>query len=301
MKKNKYALCVLLAGTLWGFMGFFRRSLDAMGISASGCIAVRCVFATAFFALTVLLTDKSAFKIRLRDIWIFFGTGVLSLFVFGVCYFKAMDHMSLSAAAILLYTAPCFVILMSVPLFGEKLDKRKVVAMLTAFCGCCLVSGIASGDASISLVGVLFGLASGICYALYSIFSRFAINKGYGTLTINFYSCLLAAIAATAFDGGDFAIHICDGAGSFAFAAATGLVTCYLPYMLYTYGLTGMQNGKASIMASIEPVVATLVGVIIYKEGMTVPNIIGVVMVIAAIVILNVKGRSHEETKNLGA
>lgn len=301
MKKNKYALCVLLAGTLWGFMGFFRRSLDAMGISASGCIAVRCVFATAFFALTILLTDKTAFKIRLRDIWIFFGTGVLSLFVFGVCYFKAMDHMSLSAAAILLYTAPCFVILMSVPLFREKLDRRKLVAMLMAFCGCCLVSGTASGNQRLSIVGVLLGMTSGICYALFSIFSRFAINKGYGTLTINFYSCLLAAIAAIAFDGGDFAVHICAGAGNFAFAAATGAVTCYLPYMLYTYGLTGMQNGRASIMASIEPVVATFVGVIIYKEGMTVPNVIGVVMVIAAIVILNAKGRSHEETKNLGA
>lgn len=301
MKSNKYALSVLLAGTLWGFMGYFRRSLDAMGISASGCIAVRCVFATLLFALTILLTDKTAFKIRLRDIWMFFGTGVLSLFVFGVCYFKAMDHMSLSAAAILLYTAPCFVILMSVPLFGERLDRRKLFAMLMAFCGCCLVSGIASGDQRLSIVGVLLGLASGICYALFSIFSRFAINKGYGTLTINLYSCLLAAIAAAILDGGDFAVHICETTGNFLFAAATGAVTCYLPYMLYTYGLTGMQNGKASIMASIEPVVATLVGVIIYKEGMTAANAVGIALVIAAIVILNVKGKSHEKAKDLGA
>lgn len=301
MKSNKYALSVLLAGTLWGFMGFFRRSLDAMGISASGCIAVRCVFATLLFAVTILFTDKSAFQIRLRDIWMFFGTGVLSLFVFGACYFKAMDHMSLSAAAILLYTAPCFVILMSVPLFGERLDRRKLLAMLMAFCGCCLVSGIASGDSRLSVVGVLLGLTSGICYALFSIFSRFAINKGYGTLTINLYSCLLAAIAAAILDGGDFAVHVCESTGNFLFAAATGAVTCYLPYMLYTYGLTGMQNGKASIMASIEPVVATLVGVIIYKEGMTAANAAGIVMVIAAIVILNVKGKSHEKAKDLGA
>lgn len=301
MKNNKYAVCVLLAGTLWGFMGFFRRSLDAMGISASGCIAVRCVFATVFFALTILLTDKSAFKIKLSDLWVFMGTGVLSLFVFGVCYFKAMDHMSLSAAAILLYTAPCFVILLSVPLFGEGLDRRKIVAMLIAFGGCCLVSGIASDDHTISLVGVLLGLASGICYALYSIFSRFAINKGYGTLTINFYSCLLAAIAATAFDGGNFAGHIVGSVGDFAFAAATGLVTCYLPYMLYTYGLTGMQNGKASIMASIEPVVATFVGVIIYKESLTVSSAIGVILVITAIVILNIRVKTHGKTENLGA
>ena len=112
MKKNRYAAAVLLAGSLWGFMGFFRRSLDGMGVSAAGCIAVRCVFATLLFGVTILCTDRKAFRIKLRDLWIFFGSGVLSLFTFGVCYFKAMDYMSLSAAAILLYTAPCFVILM---------------------------------------------------------------------------------------------------------------------------------------------------------------------------------------------
>lgn len=46
--KNKYVVSVIGAGTLWGFMGFFRRTLDAMGVSAIGCIAVRCVFAAAF-------------------------------------------------------------------------------------------------------------------------------------------------------------------------------------------------------------------------------------------------------------
>ena len=105
--KNKYVAMVLLAGSLWGFMGFFRRTLDSMGVSAIGCIAVRCIFAAALFGIVLLVSDRQAFKIKLKDIWIFFGSGIVSLFVFGVCYFKAMDYMSLSAAAILLYTAPC--------------------------------------------------------------------------------------------------------------------------------------------------------------------------------------------------
>lgn len=301
MRNNRYAAAVLLAGSLWGFMGFFRRSLDAMGISAAGCIAVRCVFATLLFAITILITDPKAFKIRLKDLWIFLGSGVLSLLVFGVCYFKAMDYMSLSAAAILLYTAPCFVILMSVPLFGEKLGARKLVAMLLAFAGCCLTSGIASGDASISTAGVLLGLASGICYALYSIFSRFAINRGYGTFTINLYSCLFAAVGATLIDGGAFVPAICSGVQDFAFAAATGLVTCYLPYLLYTYGLSGLSNGKASIMASVEPVVATLVGIFIYGEDLTAAGGMGIALVLSAIVLLNLRSKSNEKTENLGA
>ena len=277
--KNKYVAMVLLAGSLWGFMGFFRRTLDSMGVSAIGCIAVRCIFAAALFGIVLLVSDRQAFKIKLKDIWIFFGSGIVSLFVFGVCYFKAMDYMSLSAAAILLYTAPCFVILFSALLFKEKLTGQKLAAMLLAFAGCCLVSGI----------GLLLGLTAGVCYALYSIFSRFALNRGYSSLTINFYSSLLATIGATVIGGTEYLEIITASAPNFGFALATGLVTCFLPYLLYTRGLEGRENGKASIMASVEPVVATIVGVVIYKEALTAMSAAGIVLVLAAIVLLNIK------------
>lgn len=293
MKKNKYTFAVIAAGTLWGFMGFFRRTLDSMGVSAIGCIAVRCIFAAMLFAITILFADRNAFKIKLRDAWVFIGSGVVSLLVFGLCYFKAMDYMSLSNAAILLYTAPCFVILISAVLFKEKLTGKKLAAMVIAFAGCCLVSGIGTGGA-ISSTGLALGLGSGLCYALYSIFSRFAINRGYSTLTINLYSCLLAGVGAVLIGGTEFVPIITASAGDFMFAVATGLVTCFLPYLLYTYGLTGLENGKASIMASIEPVVATLCGMAIYHEGLTLMSAAGVVLVLFAIVLLNIKTKNEK-------
>ncbi len=293
--KNKYVVSVILAGTLWGFMGFFRRTLDTMGVSAISCIAVRCIFAAVLFGIVLLATDRKAFKIRLKDAWIFLGNGIVSLLVFGVCYFKAMDYMSLSAAAILLYTAPCFVILFSALLFKEKLTGQKLIAMVLAFAGCCLVSGI-GGGAKITPVGLALGLTAGVCYALYSIFSRFALNHGYSSLTINFYSCLLAAVGASIIGGTEYLNVITQNAPNFGFAFATGLVTCFLPYFFYTRGLEGLENGKASIMASVEPVVATIVGVVIYNEDLTPMSAAGIVLVLAAIVLLNVKIGRNQHT-----
>lgn len=188
----------------------------------------------------------------------------------------------------MLYTAPCFVILFSALLFKEKLTGQKLAAMLLAFAGCCLVSGIGGGT-TITPIGLLLGLASGVCYALYSIFSRFALNRGYSSLTINFYSCLLATIGATVAGGTEYLNIITASAPNLGFAFATGLVTCFLPYLLYTRGLEGLENGKASIMASVEPVVATIVGVVIYKEALTAMSAAGIVLVLAAIVLLNIK------------
>lgn len=293
MAKKRYTAAVIAAGTLWGFMGFFRRTLDTMGLSASNCIAVRCIVAAILFAITMLIADRKAFKIKLRDAWCFVGCGIVSLLVFGLCYFKAMDYMSLSNAAILLYTAPCFVIIISAVLFKEKITPKKIAAMLMAFAGCCLVSGIGTGD-EISAIGLVLGLCSGLCYALYSIFSRFAINRGYSTFTINFYSCLLAGIGAAAVGGTDFISLISLTPSNLLFAVATGLVTCFLPYLLYTYGLIGIENGKASIMASIEPVVATLCGVFIYNEGLTVMSTVGILLVLSAIVLLKEKSTNEQ-------
>lgn len=293
MAKKRYTAAVIAAGTLWGFMGFFRRTLDTMGLSASNCIAVRCIVAAILFAITMFIADRKAFKIKLRDAWCFVGCGIVSLLVFGLCYFKAMDYMSLSNAAILLYTAPCFVIIISAVLFKEKITPKKIAAMLMAFVGCCLVSGIGTGD-EISAIGLALGLCSGLCYALYSIFSRFAINRGYSTFTINFYSCLLAGIGATAVGGTDFIPLISLTPSNLLFAVATGLVTCFLPYLLYTYGLIGIENGKASIMASIEPVVATLCGVFIYNEGLTVMSTVGILLVLSAIVLLKEKSTNEQ-------
>lgn len=293
---NKYSLSVILAGTIWGSMGFWTRTMGSMGLSTFSVICVRCWFSAIAFALTIFFTDRSRFRVALKDFWVFIGTGIISLLFFTLCYFRAMQIMSLSTAAILLYTSPVFVILISVPCFGERITVKKLSAMVLAFLGCILVSGIGSSSA-ISTAGLLIGLGSGLCYGLYSIFSRFALNKGYSSITINFYTCVLAAIGALPFifgsgSGSEFMIVV-SGAKEFWFIVTASLVSCYLPYMLYTYGLVGLENGKAAIMASIEPVVATVFGFILYDEKLTVMSTLGIVLVLGAIVLLNVKSKNR--------
>ena len=284
---NKYVLSVLTAGFCWGFMGFFTRHLAEYGINSNGAIIVRCGIAALCFALSMLFTDKSHFIIHLKDLWCFLGTGLLSLLFFTFCYFHAINMMSLSAAAILLYTAPTIVMLLSALLFRERITRIRIIAVVCAFIGCCLVSGIGTGTV-LTVTGVMYGLGAGLGYALYTIFSRYALQRGYSSSTINFYSCFFAAVGA-------FIIWRPQGlfnamtasAPAAVWCIATGVISCFIPYMLYTYSLTGLENGRASILSSVEPVVASLVGVFIYHERMTVPALFGVILVLSAVLLLN--------------
>ena len=70
-----------------------------------------------------------------------------------------------------------------------------------------------------------------------------------------------------------------------------GFVTAFLPYVLYSYGLEKMESSKASILASVEPVVSALFGVFVFHETLSLVGVVGIILVLAAIVVLNKKAK----------
>ena len=286
--KKFASILILIAGILWGSMGLFVRTLNAQGLASMEIVGLRAAVTAVALFLFLLLFDRKLFQIHWKDLWCFIGTGICSIVFFNFCYFKAITMTSLSVAAILLYTAPAIVMVFSYFLFGEKLTKRKLLSLAMTFVGCVLVTGILTEKGSVSAGGILVGLGAGLGYALYSIFSRYALAKGYASLTITFYTFLIAAIASCFLtDMGKVMQVATNGMGNLFFCLAFGVLCTVAPYLTYTLGLQYVENGKASIIASIEPVTATLLGALIFHEKLTVTGVLGVVLVLAALVICN--------------
>ena len=289
--KNKALVAVLAAGTFWGTMGFFARSLYAAGFGPLEVAQTRITIGLILVGLYILLFNRSQFRIKLKDIWCFLGTGIVSLLLFSTCYFSALNYTSLAVAAILLYTAPFFVMLMSLVLFKEKMNGKKIFALLLAFTGCVLVSGV-GGDTLFSWKGILLGLGSGFFYALYSIFGRYAINRGYGAWPMTFYTFLFCSIGcAFLSDWQVIGTVMAASSANILWVLGLGFVTAFLPYVLYSTGLEHMESSKASILASVEPVVSALFGVFVFHESLSVWGILGIVLVLGAIIVLNTKGK----------
>ena len=291
MKKKLAVLSVLLAGTLWGCIGFFVRHYESAGLDSMQTAALRITLAAIIFALFVLIYKPKLYKIRLRDIWCFLGTGVVSVGVFTFCYFKSIELSSLSVAAVLLYTAPAFVMLFSLIFFKEKMTVMKGVALVLAVVGCAMTTGVIGGDINVTVAGLLFGLGSGICYALYSIFSRFALNRGYEPFTITLYTFFFASIfSVVACDVRPVIGVLTESLKSAGFAVLFALVSCVLPYVFYTLGLKYISASTASIIATVEPVVATIIGAWYFGEAIGVPfGYLGVALVFLSVVLINIK------------
>ena len=286
--KNYGPALIVLAGCFWGSMGLFVRKLTADGFSAIQIASIRITLAALVFAVLLLAKDPKGFRISPRDLPLFLGLGFGSVLLFTVCYYTAMTMMPLSTAAILLYTSPIWIMLMSALFFREKLTGRKLLALALAFGGCVLVSGI-SGE-GITTAGLLFGLGAGFGYALYSILGTVALRR-YSPYTVTTYTFLFAAV------GSWLICRPADMANTFAaaenpillllFCCLTALVTAVVPYLTYTLGLRTVEAGKAGILATVEPIVATLFGVFVFAEPLTVFSALGILLVLAAVAVLN--------------
>lgn len=329
MKKLLSTIAIILAGMLWGCMGLYVRFLDKTGLSSLDICEVRSVFTVVIMFLVLLFYKPSLLKIKFRDCWIFIGTGIVSILFFNFCYFTTIQETQLSFAVIMLYTAPVFVMLLSAVLFKEKITVRKIIALAVAFTGAAFVSLSGNdGGNSITVRGILLGLGSGLGYALYSIFSRYALMREYKTLTIVFWTFIFSALggivlvdvngifsvfagtSAVGATAGGIANSAAVGAtaGSIANSAAVGatasgllnglplvlfcilyaVASTVLPYILYTAGLTNVENGKASVMAFSEPLTATLIGIFVYSEIPGAFTVGGIVLMLVALVLLNI-------------
>ena len=289
-KFNIHFIYVLLAATLWGTSGIFVRTLNSSALGQMDIVLGRAFFTFLILGAIILFKDTSLFKINPRDIWIFLLDGLFSIVLFNFSYYTTMSLTSLSVAAVLLYTAPFFVVILSLFLFGKKLTGKKCLACVVAFLGCCFVSGLFDSAHRISGKALFFGLLTGFGYALYTIFGDILIKKGYKTLTITFYVFLFATIGCLPFV--NFARGIpALNSKSLLWIFLMAFFNTVLPYIFYTTGLTKVDATVAPIIATLEPVVATVVGVVFFKEHLTFLGAVGIVLVLFSVIVLNYKNK----------
>lgn len=299
MKRHFYAILVVLSGVFWGSSCLFIDHLTRNApFTSFQNTAIRFTVAAVILNLILIIKGRgfSLYRITRKAFLITVISGFFSVFSMSALYFSCMTQTSASVAVILLYTAPIFVMIMSLIFFKEKLTVQKSVAFLFAIVGCALVSGIASG-ASFNAIGILLGLAGGFAYSLYGILTAFFMKENNNPLAFTALSFLFASIAALAVSKPWEIIAFIPKAQAplelIAVGIGLGLCTAVIPFLLYTVGLKGVKPDIASILAFSEPLTACLIGTLILKQPMDAFGVIGIVCVCAAILILNLPQRKR--------
>ena len=285
--KTRALIYIILAGALWGTSGVFVHFLAPYGITSVQMTAVRGTVSFLCLAGYALIKDRTLFGASRRELLLYVCMGT-SIFATATLYFTAMQLTSVATAVVLMYTAPIYVMIFSVLFLGESLSKGKIISVGLMLVGCCLVSGVIGG-LKFDLIGILLGVLTGIMYAVYNIVTKVAMKQGGKPVSATTYAFLTMGVIA---------IPVCRP-GELVSAAAKeplatvplliglGIVTCIMPYFLYTLSMRHLSAGTATSLGIVEPMAATLYSVAFLKEGIDAFQIAGIALILLAVVFLS--------------
>lgn len=246
---------ILLAAFLWGCLGPAARFALREGMTGLDLAFVRAAVAGALFAAHAAATGRM--RVQKRDLPVLAAFGLLCVSLLEASNLMAVEKGGSGLAAILLYTAPIWVALLSRVFFGERLSRSRALALGVTLAG---VAGVAlsGGDGESVRFGpeaIFWGGISGLAYALFYVFGKAQFSR-YAAETVYLHVFPLGALGLVPFvDFGHFA-----GKSATAWAAMLflGVASTFLAYLFYSLGLKRIEPTRASILASIEPVVACI-------------------------------------------
>lgn len=278
---------VMLAAICWGISGGIADILMTKGWNPivislyRGAVGFLCFFAWLLFRFRQNWTSST--RVFLWSILA--GVGVAGNFTF---YFLSIQASSIAVAATLMYTAPVFVLFISFLLRIERSTWFKWACILGVLIGITLLTGAYNTESvSVSFLGVAGGLAAGLSYALFIFGFKNASSNGkpQTTLTIAFFSlCLILFLFADKEEA--VAVVTSSDIGWFLLL---GIVGAGISFIFYVIGIRKTTPTTASMVAMVEPVTASLFGVMVIGDHLTMIQLLGMLVILVTITTLSVK------------
>ena len=281
---------VFLAGTLWGCIGPFMQAMSNMGAGEGLISLMRQGFGCLMMIPVVMIACKGFKKLKVdrRSLFVLMMMGLISEAVFNLCYSSAVTRVGVATAAVLLYTAPIFVMIMARMLYSELVTPVKILAIVLNLAGCTLT--VTNGDfsgVSFAVTGVIFGVLAGFFYALVTIFGKY-LGDNVDPYVTCFYNFLFGTFFLVLFTRPwtlDFSVFTPK---VYLLGAGIGLCGTVLPYIFYMTGLTRpVEASKVPLIASVETVVAALLGVLLFHEAFGIAKLTGIILVFLSVAVIN--------------
>jgi DME family drug/metabolite transporter len=271
---------ILVAAALWGMIGPLAKWAFQEGIAPMEVAFWRAVLSWGMFGLHAVLERK--YTLRRNDVAAVLVFAIFGITLFYGSYQAAVKQGGAALAAVLLYTAPAWVAVMSRFFFKEIITPAKIAALLLTLAGVAGVSWGAGGAASIqnSFSAVMWGLTAGFCYSLYFIFGKFFSGK---YTSPNLFLYMLPIGAMGLWPWVDFAPK---SLSAWTALICLALFCTYGAYYVYYIGLKYLEATRAAIVATIEPVIAAIVAYLWWHESFTLIGYAGSSLVLFSVFLI---------------
>ena len=268
-------LLIFLAAVLWGLIGVFSKGILGAGVGPLELAFWRALLAGSMFVTHAGLTRQLSVTNK-RDLLAFAAFSLVGITLFYASYTLAVQYGGVSLASILLYSAPAFVAVAAWFLLRETLTHRKLGLLTLTLTGVVLVSRGGGAGVTVSGPALFWGLTAALSYSSYYLFGKWALGR-YSPVTINAFVMPFGALGLLPLV--DFSAKSPVVWGLLVLLAA---LSTYAAYGLYYAGLKRVEASRAVLVASVEPVVAALLGALLFSERLGVWGLVGGALILVA-------------------
>lgn len=279
-------LMVLAAASLWATLGVFGRVLYRFGLTPLELASIRT--SVGFLGLAAWMARRpGALRVAWKDLPFFAAYGAICMALFAYLYFATIERTTVSVAVALLYTAPAFVVVLARLFHGEPLDRGRLGALALVLAGVFLVTGalnaVTTGQTVISGAALALGLGSGLTYALYTILGKWAVRKYDPVCTVFWVFAFGATVLAVPAPPW---VPMMRHPEAIPIMLMLGIFPTLVAYLVYVASLRRLSAGTASMLATAEPVIATLLGYLLLNETLAGTQALGIALIVAAALLL---------------
>lgn len=296
-----YIIC-LIGTVLWSSTAIFIRHLTETYRMPPLVLAFwRDLILSVVLAAAFAIFNSKILRLERRH-WLFilFFGFILSLFNGFWTISVALNGAAVST--VLAYSSGAFTAILGWRLFGEKLGRAKIIAVILSLLGCAFVSGAVDPAAwRVNPLGIITGLISGLAFAGYSLMGKEASHRSINPWTTLIYSFGVAAVFLLAYSQAPGWLPGALPAPSLLWlgTATAGWVVLILlalgptvgGYGLYTVSLTYLPASVANLIATLEPAMTAALAFLLLGERFTTQQWIGSTLIIAGVVLLRLYER----------
>lgn len=273
---------VVISASGFGLLGIFAKYAFAAKVNVITLSTFRFLIAAIIMWLVLLIRRENPL-VTCKQLLALLALGISGYAVMSSLYFSAVKLIPASITAIIMYTYPVIVTLLSSQIDQERITKYKVFSLLLSFFGLVLVVGpVIKG---LNFKGVSYAGVNAVIYSLFIVLSNKLVAK-INPLVVTVYIISAAAVTLTlmglATGSLDFAVNV----RGWLAVAGTAVFSTVVAILTFFQGMKVVGPSRASIISTLEPVVATLAGFLLFSEKLIWVQIFGGMMVISAVMLL---------------
>ena len=274
-KENASKILMAVAMFIFGTLAPFVRNIT---VSSGELALYRAVMAAILVGGFLLVTKQGIALGSIKKELLLLLLSGAAMGVNWILLFEAYKYTTVAVATLSYYFAPVIVMVVCPILFREKLTAKQIICFVMSTAGLVLITGTAGGGSK-DLLGIAFGLGAALFYATVMLLNKFIKGvKGLHRTLIQFISAIVVLLPYVALTGG-FSLGGLGGIGCGSLLVV-GVVHTGITYCMYFSALKELPGQEVAILSYIDPLVAVLVSVIWLHEPMTLPQIVGGVLIL---------------------